>query len=382
MAACVGALSIGVTGHSKDTVSPWTVKGAGHLEAARESYQTIVDQGGWRQIRAGGILDLGAQDTRIADLRARLIKTGDLAPTPASPFIFDGDVAAAVRSFQERHGLTPSGAVDDETLDALNVSARERLAAIDLNIDRLNDSPIGRHESYVVVNIAAALLEVVDEGAVVRRHRAVVGKTYRKTPVLSSMITHIDFNPNWHVPVNVARWDIIPRIRRNPHFLKDEKFSVWRVDGEEWTRVEAQSIDWTQNNLHQEYRFTQLRGPQNSLGGVIVRFPNDDAIFLHDTPKQHLFIGDNRAHSSGCVRVEQIDELAGWLLRGKRQWSSTRISQTRAGGKATQARLNTKIPVHLIYLTAWAGADANVHFRRDIYDKDKTADKVAAAKSR
>jgi murein L,D-transpeptidase YcbB/YkuD len=288
-----------------------------------------------------------------------------------APNYFGRHVETGVRRFQMRHGLEQSGVVDRVTRGLLNVSARRRLAILQVNRDRMLSMKVDRTRPYVVVNIASAELEAVRDGAVEQRHKVVVGRTYRRTPQMNSEITHIDFNPNWYVPQSIARWDVIPQARRDPSYLKANRFLVYRRNGKEDYRVDPNAVDWDREDAHIYYRFVQLAGAQNSLGQAIIRFPNSKAIFLHDTPEKHHFADAMRMNSSGCVRVENIVSLAEWLLQNTEKWPATRVESIQQSRKMARANLASPVPVHLVYVTAWAGTDGTMRFRNDLYRYDQ-----------
>lgn len=351
-------------------------------------YKQIAAWGGWPEIAEGKELSEGVRDDRVVALRKRLLLTGDLPVSGGDPFHMDASVIDALRNFQTRHGLPVTSKVDEMTREALNIPVEDRINVIALNIERMRDLPTDPGTRHVMVNLPAAVLEAVDNGAVELRHRVVVGKEYRETPTMSSKITHIDFNPNWNVPIGLAKWDVIPRIRRDFDYLKREKFRIysWGKDGRE---VDPKTVDWSRDDIHKSYRFVQSRGPKNSLGAVIIRFPNSDAIFLHDTPKKHLFGEDLRAHSSGCVRVDDIYQLVKWLLYDRRDvWTDQRIAQISKDQVWAQAHLKKRLPIHLMYVTSWVDHQGVLNFRPDIYGWDATkiaengSRKVAANKAR
>ncbi len=348
-------------------------------------YKQIAAWGGWPQIAEGRELSHGVRDDRVVALRKRLLLSGDLPASGGDQFLMDFSVIDAVRNFQTRHGLPVNGKVDEITRQALNIPVEERIKVIELNIERMRDLEIDQQERHVIVNLPAAVLEAVDEGKVELRHRVVVGKEYRETPTMSSRITHVDFNPNWNVPIGLAKWDVIPRIRRDFDYIRREKFKIYTW-GRNAREVDPKTIDWSRDDIHKNYRFVQMRGPQNSLGAVIIRFPNSDAIFLHDTPKKHLFGEDLRAHSSGCVRVDDIYTLVKWLLHDRRDvWTDERIQQIAQDQTWAQAHLRHRIPIHLVYVTSWVDHQGVLNFRPDVYgwDNDQIAQsdtqKVAAA---
>lgn len=347
-------------------------RGAERLERTLSVYREIEKWGGWTRVPAQTELTKGSVSAGVLKLRERLLATRDLQQPSDDPMKFDDALEDAVMRFQARHGLTVTGEIDALTLDVLNIPVAEWIDKMVLNIDRLRKLGIGAVGKYVAVNIADATLEAVNNGIVEQQHRVVVGRTFRRTPLMSSKITHVDLNPNWYLPASANRWDVLPKQRRDSSYLKKNRFLVYRDNGEQRYRVNPDHVDWDDPDVYQYYRFVQLAGPKNSLGTAIIRFPNNNAIFLHDTPKKELYARAQRMHSSGCVRVEGIQDLVGWLIEGRSEnWSREKLDESWHKRKMGRADLDQPIPVHLTYVTSWVDQDGVVQFRNDVYRLDK-----------
>jgi len=337
------------------------------LLRAISMYKNIVEWGGWDRIPAGERLEEGVIDEqRVPLLRKRLIATGDLESTGGNPTVFDAAVTQAVQRFQSRNGLLPDGVIGRRTLEALNMSAKARLALLERNLKRINKLSTSLGERYIFVNIAGQKLEAVANGRVERRHRVVIGKVDRQTPEYTSKITFLAFNPYWHVPQSIARKDILPQVRRDPSYLKRLNMRVYRGYG--GREVNPYSVDWSQVN-ERTFLFRQDPGPRNSLGTVKIHFPNPHAVYLHDTPSKSLFGRNVRANSSGCVRVEHVHDLTTWLLE-QQGWDRARVDQLVKSGKRKDVYLKKTVPVYMLYLTAWVDEHGVVNFRDDIYGRD------------
>lgn len=337
------------------------------LQDAIARYQYIQRRGGWRQIPSGPTLGVGSGGKRVVLLRERLEIAGDLERVEKKRNIYNVKVDEAVRKFQLRHGLKANGVVDRRTLQLLNVPTSVRLKALEINLPRVKSLSQGLGSRYVVVNIPAAEIETVEDGYVYSRHVAVVGKADRQSPDLASRITQLNFNPFWHVPVSIVRKDLLPQIRKNANYLKEQKIRIYKnYDGPE---VPADTIDWS-TVTEKTYLFRQDPGRGNSMGSVKINFPNKHAVYLHDTPSKNLFGQSLRFHSSGCVRVDKVHVLTEWLLRANQDWSRDKIDQTAISGERLDVNLKRPVPLRMIYLTAWAKADGTVHFRPDIYNRD------------
>jgi len=331
-------------------------------------YRAIAAAGGWQPMSAGPALKPGAVDARVAALRNRLQRTGDVGPSVANPQAYDAVLENAVRTYQERLGLEADGAAGARTIAELNVPISERIEQIRINLDRgrvlLQDLP----DEFVVVNVAGYQLYFVRGGEVVWRTRVQVGKPYRRTPIFRSQITYLVLNPTWTVPPGIIANDILPGARRNPASITDRGLRVLDRSGRD---VDPATVDWSafrSGNI--PYTLRQDPGPKNALGRVKFMFPNDYAVYLHDTPSMRLFDAADRSFSSGCVRVEDPLEFARLLLDDPGQWTDAGIARALDSGRTQNVTLKRKIPVLLAYWTAWVDPQGRVNFRRDVYQQD------------
>ncbi|MGH6817228.1 MAG: L,D-transpeptidase family protein [Methylovirgula sp.] len=336
-------------------------------EQAAERYRQLVASGGWNQVPSGRTLQLGSEGDTVVALRKRLATSGDIeASTGISP-IFDSYVQAAVRHFQARHGLNQTGIVDRDTFAALNVPADVRLRQLEINIVRLKAYSGNLGERYVIANIPAAAVETVENGVVVTRHIAGVGRIDRQSPVMMAKATEINFNPYWTVPVSIIRKDLIPRMQADPNYLSEHKIRIFDKDGNE---LQANQIDWNSEDAV-NYKFRQDAGADiNSLGAVRVNIPNPYGVYMHDTPEKGIFGDDDRFISSGCIRVQNVRDYVAWLLEDTPGWDRDRIDQVIESGEQVDVKLAQPVPVYWVYITAWATPDGLVEFRDDIYQRD------------
>lgn len=356
---------------SKQNIAP--------TKAAIRRYTEIAARGGWPKVPFNKRdIRRGSRGKSVVVLRQRLTISGDLDPRASNrQKKFDYHLEEAVRRFQIRHGLTPTGVVNRRTALALNVSASARLAQLKRNLGRLGSLSRSATNRYVVVNIPAAQIEAVEGGQVASRHIAVVGKLDRRTPLLQSRIHEINFNPYWNVPVSIVRKDLVPKARQYARSGKDvlEIYKMEAFDGR-GRKLTSSQINWFSDAVY-NYRYRQLPWEDNSMGFVKINFHNKHAVYLHDTPSKSLFNRNFRAHSSGCVRVQNVEKLVGWLLDSNAGWSTNRVLEMKQNGERKDVRLKRKTPVLLAYVTAWSTPDGMAHFRRDIYQRDGVG--VAAA---
>ena len=344
-------------------LSPETITAT---ETAIQAYEGIVQRGGFSPVPANAELRVGVKSKNVQALRQRLVQSGDLEQNAGAGLTFDSYVEAAVKRFQVRNGLSPTGVVGEETITELNVSAEQRLQQLQTNVIRLKSyGELG--ERFVIVNLPAAAVETVENGQVYSHHIAGVGKIDRQSPIMQTKATEINFNPFWTVPPSLIKKDLIPKMKADPNYLADEKIRVFDKDGEE---VQPSRINWnTDEATHYKYR-QDTGADLNSLGAVRINISNPYGVYMHDTPSKGVFGDDFRFVSSGCVRVQDVRDYVAWLLKDTPGWSRDQIDQAIASGQRVDVKIAKPVPVYWIYITAWATPDGIVQFRPDIYQRD------------
>ena len=302
-------------------------------------------QSGWTQATEGPTLRKGDRGPRVAELRAILIERGDLPQGPKDD-AFDDTLIDGVKHFQDRHGLDADGIYGRKMMAELSVPLSTRIEQVRLGLERLRWLPRTSTGRHIAVNIADFKAYVFDDDRVTFETRAVVGKLFHATPMFAGRMTYIVVNPYWNVPVSIMRSELIPKAKTDPEYLERNHF---------------------------EYDGTSMRqrpGPWNSLGRFKFMFPNPHNIYLHDTPARTLFNESDRAFSHGCVRLEKPAELAELLLADQ-GWTAQRIQSAVDTGRETVVNLEKPIPVYISYITAFLGPDGLMHYRRDVYGRDK-----------
>ena len=340
-----------------------------NYQGAIAQYEGIVAQGGWEPMPKNALnLILGNSRNSVPAVKRRLMVSGDLAASEKVDNLFDQDLDAAVRLFQARHGLLITGKVDEPTLYAMAVPADYRLTQLRLNAFRVeNLAPKLAQERYVLVNIPAASIEAVEGGQVAQRHTAIVGRVERATPIMNSKIHQVKFNPYWTVPKSIIEKDIIKYMNDDPTYLT--KFNIRIFDGK-GNEIPPESVNW-QSNEAVKYTLRQDPGGENSMGHVKIDFYNPYDCYLHDTPQKALFGENARFHSSGCVRVENVDELVTWLLRDNGGWDMNTVHAAFDTNENINVPLTVQVPIHTTYVSAWANKQGTVSFRSDVYDFDQ-----------
>ncbi len=341
------------------------------LEKALQDYLALASAGEWPTVSAGPTLHEGDRGPRISRLRARLAASADLTETAVEEEHFDTTLAAAVRAFQSRHGLKPDGTVGVTTLAALNVSIAERVRQLRVNLLRCQPLPAMLGPRHILVNIADFSLQVFEDGRPVLNMPVIVGKTYRQTPVLSSIVSTVVINPGWEVPYSIARKDILAHIRKEPDYLQQHNFRVFRGWSKDSEEIDPAAIDWSSvSGKKFSYRLRQEPGAANALGRIKFLFPNEYDVYLHDTPSRELFRRESRTFSSGCIRVAKPLDLAVHLLQGTPLGTAEAINAAIDAGKTKQLLIPAPIAVHVVYMTAWVDNDGVLQFRPDVYGRD------------
>ena len=334
------------------------------------AYRTIARRGGWPALPRGRDLEFGMEERRVAVLRERLSITGDLDAEGDGSEVFGDRLIGAVERFQRRHSLEVDGVVGPATRRALNLPVAQRIAQILLNMERWRWMPDELGRRYILVNLAGFDLKVVSEGWSVLEMRVVVGRPYRKTPIFSSRMSYLVFNPTWTVPSSIAGADLLPILRRDPDYLARNRFRV--LDGRGARDLDPATIDWSRVSAERfPYTLRQDPGLDNALGIVKFMMPNGFSVYLHDTPQQQLFARRTRTFSSGCIRLEKPMELAAYLLKDDPAWTPLRIDDVIYSGETTEVPLSRPIPIHMTYSTAWVDPDGTLHFGADPYERDR-----------
>jgi murein L,D-transpeptidase YcbB/YkuD len=343
-------------------------------KAAIARYEQIVAAGGWKPVPEAKVKP-GEDHFAIVELRDRLIASGELSADAAGSSVLDGTLVEALQGYQDRNGLTPNGRLDPTTVAALNVSAEDRLKQLKANLTRLTEMAgvVKSQRKYVMVNIPAAQVEAVALGKVITRHTGVVGKVDRPTPLLRSTITEMNFNPIWRLPPTVISKDLIPQGREMQAKGENVLIKTGIEAYSDGKKVNPETVDWNSSAV-KSYSYRQPPGKDNPLGFVKINFASGESVYMHDSPSEGLFSRNFRAASSGCIRVHNIERLAYWLLGQNDGWDQDKVAKMKETGERKDVRLATPVPLHFVYITAWATEDGTIQFRRDLYSRDGVAE--------
>ncbi len=348
--------------------------GYARLKRALAEYRETAAAGGWPSVPDGPKLERGSEGPRVDALRRRLSGNDTGSDSGAG---FDEGLEAAVRRFQERHGLEPDGVVGPKTVAALNVPAAARARQVAVNMERWRWLPQDLGERHVLVNIAGFWLEYHEPDAETLSMKVIVGRGYRRTPVFSQKMTHVVVNPFWEVPHNIAVQDILPQVKKDPGYLAKQGMALLQGWGASERRIEPGTVDWaSMTRAGFRYRLRQSPGPKNALGRIKFMLPNRFNVYLHDTPARELFSRSERAFSSGCIRLERPFDLAERLLATDARWTPKRLAVSVEKGREETIWLPLPVPVHLLYWTAWVADSGEVRFQADVYGRDRLVEEA------
>jgi murein L,D-transpeptidase YcbB/YkuD len=322
------------------------------LQKALDDLNGQKEKGGWVKVPSA---------KAINKLRNRLAASGHIT---------GDDLHAAVKSFQELHALPATGIVDDKTLAALNVPLDWRIRQVAINLQRWRYMPGDLGERHFIINIPYFHLIARESGKPVMDIRVVVGKPGNNTPIFSEDMETVVFSPYWNIPDTIAESETAPAVARDPGYLARQGIEVLRVSSTGTETVDASNVDWDSADALKGLVFRQKPGDGNALGHVKFLLPNPYSVYLHDTPADALFARPGRAFSHGCVRVEEPETLARYVLRDYPEWNDDAIFAAMRSGVEKHVKLKKKIPVHITYFTAWVDENGGLHFQPDIYGYD------------
>jgi murein L,D-transpeptidase YcbB/YkuD len=310
------------------------------------------------RIDDGPALHRGAGGKRVAQLRQRLIELGSSLTDKGD---FDTDVAQAVKAFQEASGLAADGIVDKQTRFNLNLSNADRVAILQSQLEAVEAIEKAEGDNaYLIVNIPAFLLHLHQEGERVLESRVIVGRVDRPTPLMRAEVVGIKYNPPWVPPPTIIKEDIFRNGRVDPKYLADHYLLLLDKRGRAVSVNGLSMKDVFRNG----YRFYQPPGNKNALGRLKFELDNTPSVYLHDTNQQSLFKRENRAFSSGCVRVEKYLELAARLTGA----APEEIEQTLRNKKTATEPIDS-VPVYFVYWLADV-VDGEVVFFHDVYRRE------------
>ncbi|MGA2412033.1 MAG: L,D-transpeptidase family protein [Candidatus Binataceae bacterium] len=357
--------------------------GYARAEAALAAYVELAGEGdGPPLAMPAKSIRPGDSYAKLAALGARLRQLGDWPanePAAADSGKYDGVTVEAVKHFQIRHGLAPDGVLGKGTIDAINVPLSHRAEQLELTLERYRWIPPKFPQPPIVVNIPEFRLRTMRaQSAGFLSMEVVVGKAYQsETPVFAGEMQYVIFRPYWNVPLSIQMRELVPKIRKDPGYLAANNYEV--VDGSEQVITDGTISEDVLSQLRAgELFIRQKPGPKNALGLVKFIFPNSYNVYLHSTPSPELFGRARRDFSHGCIRVQDPEALAVWVLRDKPGWDAAKVHAAMYGSDTVQVNLDHPIPVLILYSTAVVEPDGETRFFGDIYGNDAKLEKALA----
>ena len=346
------------------------------LREALAEYRQIGANGGWPIVPDGPVLEPGSSDDRLPVLAQRLIISGDLEPGDGDdqPTMYGVALQQGMRHFQERHGLDVDAIIGPATLRALNIPVEQRIRQLEINLERARWVLDDIEDEFILVNVAGFRAYLVRDREAVWETKVQVGRTYHQSPIFRDEIKYLVFNPTWTVPFSIATKEILPKIKRDPgNYFASRDFDLKNHSGK---LIDPSSVDWaTISTRNFPFWLVQRPGPNNALGRVKIMFPNEHAVYLHDTPSKYLFSKAERAFSHGCIRVENPFDFAEQLL-GDDGWTREKFQEVLDEGETKTVFLSEPMPVLIMYWTAMVDPDGVVHFYNDVYSRDVPIEKA------
>jgi murein L,D-transpeptidase YcbB/YkuD len=339
-------------------------------------YRRLAAETPFIPLPAAAVVRPGEPYAGARALRSRLVALGDLPADSADVGgeVYAGPVVEGVRRFQVRHALEPDGVLGLATLAALNVPFTTRVEQIELALERLRALPTIGRQRFVVVNIPAFQLFAFDSvggsGAPSLQMKVVAGKALdTRTPLLFEELRYVEFRPYWNVPRSILVKEILPLLRRRPSYLRSNQMEI--VDPRDNVLSDALTAEILRGLAAGELRVRQRPGLRNALGLAKFVFPNAANVYMHGTPQTELFSRTRRDFSHGCIRLEDPEALAAWVLQDQPAWSRAAIERAMSADGTTRVLLTRPMPVVVFYTTAVAAPDGTIRFYQDVYGHDR-----------
>lgn len=337
------------------------------LVKARLALEAQLARGGWGPPVQAARLAPGDSGPAVVRLRDRLVAMGYLRHSVTA--LYDDPIRSAVQRFQIDHGLPADGIANDVTLAELNTPPQERLKSIVVAMERLrwlHDTPRG--DRHIWVNLPDFSAKIIDHGKITFQTRAVIGKNVpdQRSPEFSDEMDHMVINPSWGVPRSIIVKEYLPLLQRNPNAVSH--LQVIDRNGRVVPRGAVNFAAYSARSF--PFGLRQPPSDGNALGLVKFMFPNPYNIYLHDTPAKELFGHDIRAYSHGCIRLADPFEFAYALLALQSDDPRTLFHGHLDSKRETRVNMDVKLPVHLVYFTAWPNARGEMTYRRDVYGRD------------
>ena len=338
---------------------------------AYERYRVIVSDGGFVQV-PNVTLKRGSRGKAVRLLAQRLFQSDDLDFYDEEYTHFDKPLQEALKRYQKRMGLWPSGVLNKSTRRALNVPAHTRLQQIKLNLERARWERDPMTCSYVFVNIPAFMMYFMEGDKTRLKMRVVVGRKTNPTPIFKSYMSYVVLNPTWSVPQSIVKKEMLKRLQEDPDYLATRNFKAYNGWAKNRKEIDPFDVDWYQYDEESDlpFSFVKQPGAGNPLGRVKFMFPNKYAVYMHDTNEKKLFKRPVRAYSHGCIRLQNPQKMLEFIADNYMDKSYGELKGLLKKTENTALQMQERIPVYIRYYTVWVNEEG-VNFRNDIYRYDK-----------
>lgn len=369
-------------------------------------YEEIEKNGGYVKVpTVRRSLKVGMHSKIVPILKQRLIQSHDLVVEDTNTTvqntsedtnativkkdntIYTKEIANAIKSFQKNNGLAVDGICGRDTIRHLNITVKQRINKIKVNLERMRWMRRDLGKEYLLVNIPDYYLRYYKNNKEILKLSVVVGTKTHPTPIFSHKLSTVVLNPYWRVPKRIVQREIIPKLVKDPTYLNSKDMDIhedWSIKSEIFNPVDinwsmyAQDEEQKENNIYPDvpYRFIQIPGKKNPLGKMKFMFHNRYMVYLHDTSAKYYFKKRKRAYSHGCIRLHNPRKLLKTIANDDTKLDYKEAQEILEDIEQTEISLKKRIPIHIVYLTAWVDNNDQIQFRDDIYGYDKIQKKI------
>jgi len=321
------------------------------LKQKLQTYTALAKEGGWPIIISSiKQIKKGTSSPTLTLIKKRLQKTGDM-PVGDTSTIFNDSLVTVIKNYQQHNGMEATGIITEPLIRSLNVPVEKRIAQIIINLNRVQWMPALQDANYISVNIPDFLLSAFENNVKVFDMRVAVGKEGTNTTMFTGDLNQMVFSPYWNIPASIVKNEILPKMKANRNYLQ----------------LRHMEIVGKNDSLP---AIRQLPGKDNALGKVKFLFPNRYDIYFHDTDSKDIFNKSKRTISHGCIRLEDAEKLAVYLLRNEHSWTVEKVHTAMNAGKEQFVKVSPAMPVVITYFTVWVDETGQLNFRDDVYAND------------
>lgn len=317
-----------------------------------------------------------ARGGRIIDPAILLNSNLDRKPQLIDPEVIINGASDAAEPDAYLRGLAPKQPQFEKLRQAYLANRNKPIAKKLLaNMEEWRWMPDDLGQVHIMANVPEFMVYLVKDNEIIHTERIVVGETGKQTTIFSRPLKTIVFKPMWRVPDSIKANELQPNLRRGGSMFRQYDLELQTKSGQV---LDYRSIDWNNTNLL-EYEVVQHHGPKNVMGVVKFTFPSQHTIFMHDTIDKWMFAQGTRTLSHGCLRLRNPMKMAELVLAEDKGWDAAKVQSTMRGGEDNnEIIIEKKIPMHLVYFTAWVGDDGKLKTFNDIYGHEKRISQALA----